>query len=227
MAKIKDAVLLIASPKGFSSSSASLGGYFLKKLEEKNIETTSLHVHSELKSQEKIENLLAELEKADLIVISFPLYVDTLPAKVMKLLSILADNEKFLDSAADKYITAISNSGFPEPSQNLLALTVVKNFAEKTGVKWLGGIAVGMGAAISGRPLEELGSMFNDLKNGLDLAAADAAESEMISKKALEKLNKPLISQKWMYLLVGNIGWIIDAFKNRVVLKLNRKPYKK
>lgn len=227
MTDINNAVLLIGSPKRFSSSSASLGQYFLEGLNKNNIETTKLHIHSVLKNKEKKRKMLLEIEKADLLILSFPLYVDTLPAKVIELLSILASNEKFVNSAENKFIIAISNSGFPESSQNEIALKVVKNFAEKTGIKWLGGIAVGMGASIAGRPLKELGSMFKDLTLGLDLAAADAAEAEIISKEALEKLNKPLISQKWLYLLFGNIGWIIDAFKNRVVTKLNNKPYKK
>ena len=227
MAEINNAVLLIGSPKRFSSSSASLGQYFLEGLKKNNIETSKLHIHSVLKNLDKKKKMLLDIEKADLIILSFPLYVDTLPAKVIELLSILDDNEKFVNSAENKFIIAISNSGFPESSQNEIALTVVKNFAEKTGVKWLGGIAVGMGASIAGRPLKELGSMFKDLTLGLELAAADTAKAEMISKEALDKLNKPLISQKWLYLLIGNVGWIIDAFKNKVVTKLNNKPYMK
>ncbi|ACL70114.1 NAD(P)H-dependent oxidoreductase [Halothermothrix orenii] len=84
MNNTKKVTLLIGSPKGESSTSAVLGHYILKKLKEKSFQTDVLHIHSQLKTQNKREQLLNKIENTDLIVLTFPLYVDTLPAPVIK-----------------------------------------------------------------------------------------------------------------------------------------------
>ena len=228
----KKAILLVGSPKSKNSSSASLGGYLLKKIEEYNIITETVHLHSEISTEVKTIKFFEKLQESDYIILAAPLYVDTLPAKVIKALNLIAENKDKINndlngSKKAKNLTVIVNCGFPEAEQNKVALRVYEEFAKEADFKYLGGIAVGMGGAVSGKSLSEMGGMVNDLVQGLDQAAEDILKNKKLSASVTEKTSKPMISQKWLYTLIGDFSWKFQALKNGVYLKMNDRPYLK
>ncbi|MFW6281157.1 MAG: NAD(P)H-dependent oxidoreductase [Halanaerobium sp.] len=227
----KRAVLLIGSPKGNHSSSASLGSYLLSKIEKYDILTETLNLYSEIATEAKIFLFLDKIEEADYIILAAPLYVDTLPAKVIKALKLIAEKRQKLyiddiNSAKNQSFVVIVNCGFPEAEQNKTALKVYEQFAEEAKLKYLGGISVGMGGAVSGQSLDEMGRMAEDLFKGLDRAADDIVRNHRLSDSVIEKTSKPMISQKWLYTLIGNFNWRFQALKNGVYMKINDRPYK-
>jgi len=84
------ALLLVGSPKPGESSSESLGAYLLEGLEKHDVTTQTLHVTKAVRSNEAMEELLAAVSSADLVVLSFPLYVDCLPGPVIRALELIA-----------------------------------------------------------------------------------------------------------------------------------------
>ncbi|MFN2341495.1 MAG: hypothetical protein ABR547_09530 [Halanaerobium sp.] len=100
-----------------------------------------------------------------------------------------------------------------------------KEFAREAKFKYLGGIGIGMGGAVSAKSLVEMGAVAKDLIKGLDQAAENIVRNDELSASVIEKTSKPMISQKWLYTLVGNFSWRFQAFKNGVYLMLNDKPY--
>ena len=84
------ALLLVGSPKPGESTSASLGAYLLEELEKRGVATQSLHVTKAVRNEESVEELLAAAASADLVVLSFPLYVDCLPAPATCALELVA-----------------------------------------------------------------------------------------------------------------------------------------
>ncbi len=232
MNNYKKAILLIGSPKGKNSSSASLGAYLLKKIEKFDIVGETVHIHAEISTKAKTDLFLDKIEEADFIILAAPLYVDTLPAKVIKALSLIADKRKKLyfddiKSAKNQSFTAVVNCGFPEAEQNTTALKVYQEFAEEAKLKYLGGIAVGMGGMVSGKSLAEMGGTAKNLIEGLDQAVEDIVKNQRLSDSVIEKTSKPMISQKWLYTLGGNLGWRFQALKNGVYRKLNDQPYQR
>lgn len=232
MDKFKRAILLIGSPKGKNSSSASLGAYLLNKIEKYDIAVETVHLHSEISNEAKRIQFLEKIEEADYIILAAPLYVDTLPAKVIKALSLIAENRKKLyvndiKSAKNQSFIAVVNCGFPEAEQNKTALKVYEQFAKEAKFKYLGGIAIGMGGAVSGKSLAEMGGMAKNLIEGLDQAADDIVRDHRLSDSVIEKTSKPLISQKWLYTLIGNFSWRFQGFQNGVYRKMNDKPYQR
>ena len=232
MIKFKKAILLIGSPKGKDSSSASLGSYLLSKVEEYNVSTEKVYLHSEINTETKRIQFLEKIEETDIIILAAPLYVDTLPAKVIKALSIIAETRKnknsdHSDIEKDKSFAVIVNCGFPEADQNKTAIKVYEQFAKEAGFKYLGGISIGMGGVVSSRSLLEMGRMANDLIKGLDRAADDIVRSQRLSDSVIEKTSKSIIFPKWLYTLVGNFSWRFQAFQNRVYKKMNDKPYRR
>lgn len=232
MNNYKKAILLIGSPKGNNSSSASLGAYLLKRIEKFDIVGETVHIHAEISTKAKTDLFLDKIEEADFIILAAPLYVDTLPAKVIKALGLIAARRKklYLDdikSAKNQSFTAVVNCGFPEAEQNSTALKVYQEFVEEAKLKYLGGIAVGMGGAVNGKSLAEMGSMSKDLVKGLDQAADDIVKNRKLSDSVVENTSKPMISLKWLYTLGGNLGWRFQALKNGVYRKMYDKPYQR
>ena len=85
----KKALLLIGSPKGEKSTSASLGNYLTSKLEEFGMISEIGFIHRLVNREEKIQSLFEMIDTADLIILSFPLYVDSLPAPVIKAMELI------------------------------------------------------------------------------------------------------------------------------------------
>ena len=84
------ALLLVGSPKPGESTSESLGVYLFEALEKRGVETQTLHVTKAVRSDESREGLLAAVASSDLVVLSFPLYVDCLPGPAIRALELIA-----------------------------------------------------------------------------------------------------------------------------------------
>lgn len=224
MNNIRKATLLIGSSRGLSSTSSVLGNYILKKLEKKSIKTEVLHIHSQLKSQNMINKLLNKIENTDIIILAFPLYVDTLPAPLIRTFELIAENIDGKKQKRTQKLMAIVNCGFPEASHNKYALAICKQFALETGMQWIGGLSLGGGEAISGKSFDKLGGMVNNVIKSLDLVSEAISNDEKIPKEAIEFMAKPLIPSKWIYVFMGSMTWRFKALKNKVYGKLNNKP---
>jgi len=225
MNNTRKVALLIGSPRGESSTSSVLGNYLIKKLEEKSIKTEVLHIHSQLKSQKMKEQLLNKIKTTDLILLAFPLYVDTLPAPVIRIFELIAENINIEKQKKTQKLMVIVNCGFPEANHNKYALAICEQFALETGMQWIGGLSLGGGEAISGKPLDNLGGMVSNVKKSLDLVCESISKNEKISEKAIEYMAKPLIPSKRLYTFIGSISWRVQAFKNKVYRQLNDKPF--
>ena len=222
MTETKSALLLVGSPKGEMSTSASLGNYLLKLLEEANIKTIKAFIHRLVNRSEKIEDLLTMVNNADLIILSFPLYVDSLPAPVIKAMELIRDSRNEKQRKNQNFI-AISNSGFPEASQIEIALEICKNFAEEVNFNWRGGLALGGGGAVNGRPLEERGGMLRNVIKGLEITAEYLSRGEDIPNEAIELVSKSLIPSG-MYKMMGNLGWRIQSRRYGALKRMKDQP---
>lgn len=222
----KHALLLIGSPRGKRSTSESLGSYFLEQLDKKNIETQTLHIQKSLRTDEGREKLLSQVSHSDIIILVFPLYVDTLPAPVIETMELILEHHKSGEVSKKSRLVAIVNSGFPEPEHSNIALANCKIFCTDAGIEWAGGLRTGGGEAISGRPLGEVRGMARKVIKALDLTAESLSKGELVPKEALELTSKPIIP-KWLYLFAGTRGWKTKAKKNGASKRIYDTPYAK
>ena len=222
MTETKSTLLLVGSPRGETSTSASLGAYLLKLLEESGFDTAKGFIHRLVNRNEKIEELLSMVNNADLIILSFPLYVDSLPAPVIKAMELIRDSRNEKQRKNQNFI-AISNSGFPEASQIEIALEICKNFAEEVNFNWRGGLALGGGGAVNGRPLEERGGMLRNVIKGLEITAEYLSRGEDIPNEAIELVSKSLIPSG-MYKMMGNLGWRIQSRRYGALKRMKDQP---
>ncbi len=290
-------LLLTGSPKAANSTSASLGNYLIDKLTNKGLQTEKLHVCRSMLTENGKMRFLEAVENADVIVLSFPVYIDSLPAGVVEAFELMAGNRKpgklppkviealkkilellasghvamaialiekvlgigilnpvlkwilrftlrevlarqkvsksainrlqnYLSSLQPKEqkLVAIANSGYPETSSCDTALAICEEFALEAGMQWNGGLALGGGAAIDGKPLEKIGKMVRNVMKSLDLAADDIATGHSISDEVKRLMAMPMATA-WLYLFIGNMRWRLQAIKNGVLFKLGSRPF--
>lgn len=218
------ALLLVGSPRTRNSTSHALGDYLMQQLGARGVQTEIVHLYTTLSNPQKMQHLLVQVERSDLTVLAFPLYIDTLPAPVILLLERLAAH-RAAHPAPDAGFAALVNCGFPEPQHNANALAVCAEFARSAGFAWLGGLALGGGeGVVHGTPLNELDARAAPLKRALALAAEALARGQPVPPAAEKLISKPLIPP-WAYRLVGTFGWLRAARRWGAHRDLNRRPY--
>lgn len=224
MTDMKTVLLLVGSPFGFRSASSSLGSYLMDRLIEKGYTANKVHIHKSMKSQEGIEELLHLVGISDLVVLTFPLYIDSLPAPAIKAMEIINKHrEEAADTRQQKFI-AISNSGFPEANQNLVALDICRCFAQRSGFEWAGGLALGMGPVIRRKPLNGLRGMVRNVKKALDVTALALSEGRAIPEEAMNHMTRSILPRR-LYMWMGNRRWKYDAKKSGASDRIREKPH--
>jgi len=223
MSAIQNMVFLVGSPKAKDSTSESLGGYLRDQLIARGAQAQTFHAHKVLRTAKNTADFLEAVDHADLMLVAFPLYVDTLPYVLQHTLEHLAAHRQGALRSKSQRLVCISNSGFPEADHNALALEVCEQFAQEADFAWYGGIALGGGGVIGGQPLAELGVAHN-LRAALDKAAAALLHDQPVPQAVIDTFAKPLIPKR-MYTLVGTIGWHMQARQNGVFGQLNRRPF--
>jgi hypothetical protein len=228
----KSALLLVGSPRGSKSISEYLGIYLVGKLREKGIETEKVHLYSSMKSDEEQKHLFSSIDRSDILILTFPLYVDSLPALVTKVLEMISGHRESIENPRRHQFVAIANNGFPEAHQNDTAIAICHRFARETGMEWAGSLSVGGGEGIGfivrlfgGRPMEKLGFFSKKERNALDLITEFLTASGNNSEEVTGlRTNRPMPS--WMYVIGGTVfDWRYRAWKNKVWNRLYDRPY--
>ena len=218
------ALLLTGSPKGLKGTSYELGRFLLGRLEEGGYSTETLAASAAVRSGEASAVLLEAIQDADLVVVSFPLYVDQLPAPLVAALEVIAGHRRLLPSRKPAKIAAIVQCGFPESRQNLPAVEIMRQFAKEAGFLWAGALYMGMGGALGGRPLEKAGGMARNAVKALDRAAASLLQGRDIPAEASTLMARPLVP-KWLYRFMANWGMKQEAKKHGAKKTVLARPY--
>jgi hypothetical protein len=216
-------LLLVGSAKRPRSTSESLGTYLLDRLADQGFETETVLLHRALRSEAGRKALLDATDRADLLVLAFPLYVDTLPYLVTRAMECIAAHRAGAPRPNQRLV-ALANCGFPEAHHNSTALAICRRFAQETGLQWAGGLALGAGQAIDGRPLSEAGGMARHVVESLDLATEALASGAPVPPEAVETMARPLMPT-WAYMHMGRLGWRMQARKHGAHRRLDARPY--
>ncbi|MGA3095797.1 MAG: NAD(P)H-dependent oxidoreductase [Bryobacteraceae bacterium] len=227
------ALLIVGSPKTKEpSTSGVLGGYLLDRLKERGWETESLTLRASLNRPEGEGELLSSVERAGLIVLAFPLYVDALPYLVTKALAVIAAHRRPVGERPPQRLVGIVNSGFPETRQNAMALAICREFAAQSGFTWAGGLALGGGGMIGGQPLtgaKRSGPPVQHVMEALEMTAAALDKGLPAPAEAVKTIAKnpiPFVLWRWLYTWMGGKGFVKLAAKNGIGKdKLLARPY--
>jgi hypothetical protein len=220
----KQALLLWGSPRVSGSNSESLGNYLLGKLNIGGFETEKLQVQTSMRTKESQAKMLEQFGVSDLLIFSFPLYMDSIPASVIAALELMAKQRKTSVFPKTQRLLTILHNGLLEASQSSNALAICKRFAFEAGIDWAGGLSLGGGEAIGGKSLEDAGFLWRNARKALDLVAKDLLEGKAVSGKAVNLMAKPF-APAWLYVFLANRTWKKRAKAYGTQDKLCDQPY--
>lgn len=218
-----NALILTGSPKGGKSATFSLASKLAEGLRENGVSVSLEPVHDGLRTEEGTRRLLDAVDGVDLVVLAFPLYVDSLPAPLTRLLELVAERRTRVVSPGAPRVAAIVQCGFPGSQHCDTAVGICRLFAERAGMRWAGALAMGMGGAIEG-DLRRLPGGGKNILDALRISAESLAKGDAIPEEAAKLFAKPLMP-RWMYILFGNLGWRMQIRKNKAQRPLTYRPY--
>jgi multimeric flavodoxin WrbA len=222
MNKVK-AVVLIGSPKKGVSTSRSLAEHLAIGLMNKDVDVKIYHVSESIGHPTKWRELLDRCHDADILALSAPLYVDSLPSELMAWMETMG--EKGEEMMNGKRFIAMVQCGFPDVGQTAVAIDILKNFSDRMGYGWIGALQMPMGPVIDGKTLSEVKGAARHAIKALDLVVASLANGKEVPPEALIEMQiKPL--PVFLYLMLANRMWRRRAKENGVRYKLMERPYR-
>jgi hypothetical protein len=212
---IKKALLISGSPKGKKGASWELGSFVMDQMEKAGVE---IRRRSIIPLSEN-SKLLTDIEWAELVVFSFPLYADGVPSILLREMQAIHKTKP-----ATKFFTVLCNCGFAESNHNKVAIEICRRFALETGWKWLGGIGRGAGGVLGNKTVEEAGGIFKRTKIALIEMSKALVYGEEIPASVIARAEAPLMP-KGLYLLAGSLGMFLMLFKNKQLWRYKDRPY--
>ena len=211
---MKRVVVINGSPKSAESTSSAL----IKIMEEYMGTIIDSFRAVELVRREDAHKVIADILKADVLLIVFPLYVDSLPAPLLKLLTQIEQAAKIYNSSLPT-VYSICNCGFYEAEHNSLALKMTRTFAKKIGAGYGYGLGIGCGgmlAQMKKGPVDNVYAALRDLGNTITAENSKESEDVFVTPKI----------PRFLYKIGGNIGWHQMAGKNNILKQIKAKPHR-
>lgn len=161
----------------------------------------------------------AALLDTDVLLIVFPLYVDSLPAPLLKVLTLLERAAK-LSNRKLPTVYAVVNCGFYDAVHNRLAFQMIENFCSRAGLSWGYGIGIGGGGIIA----TQSGHMEKGVASGVYAALRKMSDVILHGDKPAQNVFVTPGFPRFLYKFGGHIGWRQLAKKNGVK-SLDARPH--
>ena len=211
-----------ASPK----TTESVSGLLIEKMGEllnTKIEVTqAVQLTRPESAPETISQTVAGILNADVLLVAFPLYVDSLPAPLIKLLTLIEQAAKASSTPLPR-VYAICNCGFYEAKHTRIALKMVRHFALRAGLRWGYGVGIGCGGLAY--------ALNNNMAKGpaANVHTALCALGEAIRGNNTNESADVFVTPKiprFLYKLGGNMGWRQMAKRNGVQKQIFARPHR-
>ncbi|MCL2115431.1 MAG: hypothetical protein FWH29_04345 [Methanobrevibacter sp.] len=209
-------VIINGSPKVKNSGSSR----FIEKIEE-FIGKSTVYQATQLIQMENNSEAILDILKAEVFLFVFPLYIDSLPAPLIKVLTMLEQAATDTNGKSPR-VYAICNCGFFEAEHTQVALDILKNFSTSLGMRWGYGIGIGGGGLVSSQSknISKDGSASNVYTVLLELG--NEIENSYTKKQNI--FVSPKIP-RFLYKLGGNLGWCQMAIKYGTIKSIKAKPH--
>lgn len=129
--------IINGSPKPGESTSELLIKYLLQEMGKCNAQIFKCSLQT---------TELAKIASSDVLVLVFPLYIDSIPSQLLRF---LIDLEELRDLNHDMMVYCIVNNGFFEGAQNYIAVQQIKNWCAAADLNWGQGVGIGAGEMLS------------------------------------------------------------------------------
>lgn len=220
----KRVLILNGSPKRTNSTSYSIGNYLIKNFSEDKYLCKTEFVYDQLSNEDGINALINSFNESDIIIFSYPLYVDTLPALDIRAMELITEHRRKYKIEKNQIFLVLANCGFFEGKQISNSINVCHFFAKENELNWYGGISVGAGGMYSGKSLEKVRGVSKKLREALELTAEAITNNTALPVEKISKLTVPG-TPKFIYFNAANIGFKHSARKNGVLKILQNRPF--
>jgi NAD(P)H-dependent FMN reductase len=215
-------LILTGSSRPGKTTSRSVGVYLAEALAARGVESQAMRLRSALRSEQATSEMLAALDRADVLVLVFPLCISNLPGLAVRALEIIAAGR---DAGGErKRFIAISQGGYPKARQAEAALAVCQQFAREMSYEWQGGLAAGGGSVIGGQPLEKMGYLTKHYRQALDMTAEAIAQGQPVPAEAVETMAK-LVLPTWLLPPLLNMVMRLRLRQNGVLRTFRARPF--
>lgn len=211
----RNVLIISCSPRAKRGSSNAIAEYLLDQLKLNGNSTDKIILCQEIKEESRI---VEYLDKADVIVLTLPIYENSVPGLVVQLFEVIYQFRNKL-SGREKQIFVITNSGFAEVSANQSAIEVCRLFADEMGFDWLGGIAVAPGTLFTEDNLYKSKRIYKKLIMSLDMITESLSNNRKIPEAAFALVSKSFFNL-YIYIVVGFI-----LQKKMIVHKIGKAVY--
>jgi len=204
-----------------TSTSEKMARPLLERLEHRGWTTEIIHTRAvaELRATEA-PALVSAFERADLLIVSSPVYVDCLPASVLTGMRLVGHTR----ISHPPVLLPIIQCGFPEADHTTLALQILADFAQRNGMGWAGHLAVGGSGAFEDTQLTVPSGRGARQARALLDAAAALDVGNPIPHPVTEAFATPLQSPA-MYRTSEQLGWLAQAWTHGAMFHLNDRPF--
>ncbi len=211
----RNALIISCSPRAKKGSSNAMAEYLFDQFKLNGTSTDKIILCQEIRDESRI---VEYIDKADVIVLTLPVYENSIPGLVVQLFELV---DQFRNKLANikKQLFVISNSGFAEVSANQSAIEVCRLFAAEMGFDWLGGIAVAPGTLFTEDNLYKSKRIYKKLIKSLDMIAESISNNRKIPEEAFALVSKPFLNL-YIYLIAGYI-----LQKKMIVRKIGKASY--
>lgn len=97
------------------------------------------------------EGLLSKINEAETIILSGPCYINSYPAQVTYLLEKISENPGICHG---QKVYGMINGGMPYVHTHESGIRMLKLFCKDSGMDFMGGFVIGLGAMLNGKSLE-------------------------------------------------------------------------
>ena len=215
-------VIFNGSPRQKKSNSKILIEHFLNGYNNICSESIPIHYLANRKQKEKEKDLF---QKADTVLIIFPLYTDCMPGIVKEFF----ENVLELKNKTSKKMGFIVQSGFPEAVHSITVERYLKKFTERLNCEYLGTIIKGGVEGIQIMPPW----MTKKLFKRFEYLGEYFAKNGKFSAEIKEKLSKPFrmsFVRRMVFAFLcktglNNFYWNKNLKRNNAYMKRFDKPF--
>ena len=209
-------IILNGSMRNKDGNSARFAGVLRTRLRGRvgaNVEIVDLK-----DNMKDMETLADDLAAADKLILCVPLYVDGLPSQVIRLMEIMESKP-----AGPQKIYVLANMGLYESSQMVNLFSAVKQWCERCGHEYCGGLGISAGELI-GALMKTMPFGWGATKKA-SISMTVFAEAILSGRAADDLYAEPHMFPRSWYIKIANSGWDRMAKQNGLSPEdLYRKP---
>jgi hypothetical protein len=175
-------LILVGSSRKPRSNSESIACFLHNELQKRGSEANVVNEQA-YRRDDAIEALREQLVASNCLVIVAPVYVDSLPAPLLKLLLRIYEGRSLLGHILPACY-AVIHSGYPEVAHRLCAIESCQYFSREMRFVWQGALSFGGTSPIGGAPLETLGLLTRKLRTSLGYLAEAIVNRQPVPEAA-------------------------------------------